>query len=87
MAAYNGRVLLTIIANQFTPNTVSGRQSIDEILDKTTLVEDQAGEYSGQRKEIRPITISTCQTMTYRTRGTKKHGGQATPAEFPHFIL
>ena len=42
-----------------TPNTVSVRQWIDELLDKTTLTEEQVGEYSGQRKEIRPITIST----------------------------
>ncbi|MCA9977374.1 MAG: helicase-associated domain-containing protein, partial [Anaerolineales bacterium] len=42
-----------------TPNTVSVRQWIDELLDKTTLTPEQVGEYSGQRKEIRPITIST----------------------------
>lgn len=71
-----------------TPNTVSVRQWIDEILDKTTLVEEQVGEYTGQRKEIRPVTISTYQTMTYRKRGAKANGdGPATLAEFPHFEL
>lgn len=55
-----------------TPNTVSVRQWIDELLDKTTLTPDMVGEYSGQRKEIRPITISTYQTMTYRKRGVAK---------------
>jgi DNA excision repair protein ERCC-3 len=70
-----------------TPNTVSVRQWIDELLDKTTLTEEQVGEYSGQRKEIKPVTISTYQTMTYRKRGSKTNGGPATRAEFPHFEL
>ncbi len=69
-----------------TPSTVAVRQWIDELLDKTTLTEDQIGEYSGHRKEIRPVTISTYQTMTYRKRGTK---GRGLPMieEFPHFQL
>jgi len=53
-------------------NTVAVRQWIDELLDKTTLTEDQVGEYTGLRKEIRPVTISTYQTMTYRKRGVKE---------------
>ncbi|NLS76216.1 MAG: DEAD/DEAH box helicase [Chloroflexi bacterium] len=69
-----------------TPNTVAVRQWIDELLDKTTLAEDQVGEYTGQRKEIRPVTISTYQTMTYRKRGTKGRG-YALADEFPHFEL
>jgi DNA excision repair protein ERCC-3 len=69
-----------------TPNTVAVRQWIDELLDKTTLTEDQIGEYSGHRKEVRPVTISTYQTMTYRKRGTKKHGLPMIE-EFPHFEL
>lgn len=67
-----------------TPNTVSVRQWIDEILDKTTLTGDLVGEYSGQRKEIRPITISTYQTMTYRKRGSKDLPERE---QFPHFGL
>ena len=69
-----------------TPNTVAVRQWIDELLDKTTLTEKQIGEYTGQRKQIRPVTISTYQTMTYRKRGTK---GRDLPIvqEFPHFEL
>jgi len=70
-----------------TPNTVSVRQWIDELLDKTTLTEEQVGEYSGQRKEIKPVTISTYQTMTYRKRGSKANGGPATRDQFPHFDL
>ncbi|MCL4301025.1 MAG: DEAD/DEAH box helicase [Anaerolineae bacterium] len=69
-----------------TPNTVAVQQWIEELLDKTTLTEDQIGEYTGQRKDIRPVTIATYQTMTYRKRGTK---GQDLPLveEFPHFEL
>ena len=69
-----------------TPNTVAVRQWIDELLDKTTLLEDQIGEYTGHRKEIRPVTISTYQTMTYRKRGTK-NSGLSMFEEFPHFDL
>ncbi len=69
-----------------TPSTVAVRQWIDELLDKTTLTPDQIGEYSGHKKEIRPVTISTYQTMTYRKRGTKRRGLPLLE-EFPHFKL
>ena len=69
-----------------TPSTVAAQQWIDELLDKTTLTADQIGEYTGQRKEIRPVTISTYQTMTYRKRGTKNRGLPMIE-EFPHFQL
>jgi len=69
-----------------SPNTVAVRQWIDELLDKTTLTAKEIGEYTGERKEIRPVTISTYQTMTYRKRGTK---GRDLPMvdQFPHFKL
>ena len=69
-----------------SPNTVSVRQWIDELLDKTTLTADEVGEYSGQKKEIKPVTISTYQTMTYRKRGSKKQG-VSQREQFPHFDL
>lgn len=68
-----------------TPNTVSVYQWINELLDKTSLTEDQIGEYTGQQKEIRPITVSTYQTMTYRKRGAKDT--QSLLARHPHFAL
>ncbi len=68
-----------------TPNTVSVRQWIDELLDKTTLTPEQVGEYSGQRKEIRPITISTYQTMTYRKRKVPRTA--PFNEQYPHFNL
>lgn len=46
----------------------------DEILDKTTLTEDMIGEYNGDRKEIRPVTIATYQVLTVRRDPAKKRG-------------
>jgi DNA excision repair protein ERCC-3 len=49
-----------------TANVSALRQWRDEILDKTDLTSDQVGEYSGHEKEIRPVTLSTYQLLTYR---------------------
>jgi DNA excision repair protein ERCC-3 len=49
-----------------TTNVTSVRQWRSELLDKTDLCEEQIGEYSGDRKEVRPITIATYQILTYR---------------------
>jgi len=49
-----------------TTNTVALRQWKNELLDKTSLTEDQIGEYSGDTKEIKPVTIATYQIITYR---------------------
>ncbi len=43
----------------------SARQWKAELLDKTSLTEGQIGEYSGKRKEIRPVTIATYQMLTW----------------------
>ena len=40
-------------------NTVAARQWRDELLRRTDLNEDDIGEYSGAKKEIRPVTIAT----------------------------
>ncbi|MCQ9343959.1 DNA repair helicase XPB [Corynebacterium kozikiae] len=50
-------------------NTVAGRQWRSELLRRTTLSEDEIGEYSGERKEIRPVTIATYQVVTRKTGG------------------
>ncbi len=47
-------------------NTVALRQWKKELLDKTTLREEDVGEYSGDEKTIRPVTIATYQVLTYR---------------------
>ncbi|SMO61817.1 DNA repair helicase XPB [Melghirimyces algeriensis] len=49
-----------------TPNTTSVRQWIQELLDKMDLTEDQVGQYTGARKEVRPITVATYQILTHR---------------------
>ncbi len=49
-------------------NITAVRQWRDELLDKTSLTADQIGEYSGEVKEIRPVTITTYQILTYRKR-------------------
>lgn len=49
-----------------TTNTVALRQWKSELLDRTTLSEEQIGEYSGDSKQIRPVTIATYQVLTYR---------------------
>ena len=54
-------------------NTVSGRQWKTELLKRTTLTEEEIGEYSGERKEIRPVTIATYQVMTTRRKGEYVH--------------
>ncbi len=54
-------------------NTVSARQWRAELLKRTTLTEEEIGEYSGAKKEIRPVTIATYQVMTTRRKGVYAH--------------
>lgn len=54
-------------------NTVAARQWRDELLRRTTLNEDEIGEYSGAKKEIRPVTIATYQVMTKKKNGVYAH--------------
>ncbi|HXR42953.1 MAG TPA: helicase-associated domain-containing protein, partial [Acidothermaceae bacterium] len=54
-------------------NTVAARQWRHELLKRTTLTESEIGEYSGSRKEIRPVTIATYQVMTTRRKGVYAH--------------
>lgn len=54
-------------------NTMSARQWKSELLKRTTLTEDEIGEYSGARKEIRPVTIATYQVMTTKRGGVYAH--------------
>jgi DNA excision repair protein ERCC-3 len=54
-------------------NTVAARQWRHELLRRTTLTDAEIGEYSGSRKEIRPVTIATYQVMTTRRKGVYAH--------------
>jgi DNA excision repair protein ERCC-3 len=51
-----------------TTSVTAVRQWIGELLDKTSLHEDQVGEYSGLAKDIRPVTVATYQVLTHRER-------------------
>ncbi len=54
-------------------NTVSARQWRDELIRRTSLTPDEIGEYSGSRKEIRPVTIATYQVLTVKRKGMYPH--------------
>ena len=54
-------------------NTVSARQWRSELLKRTTLTEDEIGEYSGSLKEIKPITIATYQILTTKRKNEYSH--------------
>lgn len=50
-----------------TTNATSVRQWIREILDKTDLPPEWVGEYTGDRKDVRPVTVATYQILTHRS--------------------
>ncbi|MGB8019824.1 MAG: DNA repair helicase XPB [Candidatus Nanopelagicales bacterium] len=54
-------------------STVSARQWRDELLRRTSLTDEEIGEYSGARKQVRPVTIATYQVMTTKRKGTYAH--------------
>ncbi len=66
--AHAGATTLILVTN-----TVAGRQWKRELVARTSLTEDEVGEYSGERKEIRPVTIATYQILTARRGGAYHH--------------
>ncbi|GAA0946409.1 DNA repair helicase XPB [Nonomuraea longicatena] len=54
-------------------NTVSAHQWKSELIRRTSLTEHEIGEYSGTKKEIRPVTIATYQVMTTKRKGSYAH--------------
>jgi DNA excision repair protein ERCC-3 len=54
-------------------STVAARQWREELLRRTSLTETEIGEYSGSRKEIRPVTVATYQVMATRRKGVYRH--------------
>ncbi len=61
-----------------TTNISAVHQWIDELLDKTNLTRDDISEYTGEAKEIKPVTVATYQVLTWRP---DREG------PFPHFSL
>ncbi|GAB3663216.1 DEAD/DEAH box helicase [Actinocorallia lasiicapitis] len=66
--AHAGATTLILVTN-----TVSVHQWKRELIKRTSLTEDEIGEYSGAKKEIRPVTIATYQIMTSRRKGVYGH--------------
>ena len=54
-------------------NTVAARQWRDELIRRTSLTAEEIGEYSGAKKEIRPVTIATYQVVTTKRGGIHPH--------------
>ena len=54
-------------------NTVAARQWKRELVARTSLTEEEIGEYSGEKKEIRPVTVATYQVITRKSRGQYQH--------------
>ncbi len=61
-----------------TTNVAATHQWIDELIDKTWLTTDEVGEYSGGRKDIKPVTVATYQILVWRPDRDQ---------DFPHFAL
>lgn len=70
--------LLQKSALVLTTSITAVKQWKREILDKTNLTEDEVKEYTGETKDIGPVTIATYQILTYRPDKTE---------DFPHFGL
>ncbi len=64
MALYKTETLILVT------NTVALRQWKEELLDKTNLTDHMIGEFSGEKKEIKPVTIATYNILTYRKKKT-----------------
>jgi DNA excision repair protein ERCC-3 len=67
MAGAGARTLILVTS------TVAARQWRAELLARTSLTEAEIGEYSGERKEVRPITLATYQIVTTRRGGLYPH--------------
>jgi len=59
-------------------NITAARQWIEELIDKTTVKPEDISEYSGEVKNIRPVTIATYQILTYR---------KSRESDFAHFNI
>jgi DNA excision repair protein ERCC-3 len=66
--AHTRRTTLILVTN-----TVSARQWRQELLRRTSLTEDEIGEYSGASKQVRPVTIATYQVLTMKRKGVHPH--------------
>lgn len=65
-----------------TTNISAVHQWIRELKDKTSLADEDIGEYTGECKEVKPVTVATYQILTWRNEKNK-----GTREEYPHFSL
>ena len=72
-AAAIGRKTLVV-----TTNVAAVHQWMDELFDKTDLAPEDVGEYTGARKNVRPVTIATYQVLVWRPD---------KDSDYPHFDL
>jgi DNA excision repair protein ERCC-3 len=54
-----------------TTSLTAVRQWKSELIDKTSLPQSMVGEYTGEVKDVRPVTITTYQILTYRRSKTE----------------
>ncbi|MFP4566353.1 MAG: DNA repair helicase XPB [Spirochaetaceae bacterium] len=76
-----GMKVMELAATQtliLTTNVAATHQWIDELIDKTELNRDLVGEYTGGKKEIKPVTVATYQIIVWRPDRNE---------DFPHFEL
>ena len=66
-----------------TTNVAAVHQWIDELIDKTSLTADDIGEYTGDKKLIRPVTVATYQVLVWR----ESRGDSGKEADYPHFKI
>ncbi len=75
-----GKTIVAIAAMQkvqqhtliLATNGAAVQQWVREILDKTTLTPNDVGAYTGDSKEIRPVTVATYQILTWRSSREKE---------------
>ncbi|MDR2094886.1 MAG: DEAD/DEAH box helicase [Treponema sp.] len=76
-----GMALMTMLKTNtliLTTNVAAVHQWIEELLDKTELKPEEIAEYSGDCKNVAPVTLATYQIITWRP---------IKDGEFPHFNL
>lgn len=72
MALYRTNTLI------LTTNVAAVHQWIEELFGKTDLGRGSIGEYTGDKKEIKPVTVATYQILTWR---------RSKDEPFPHFSI
>lgn len=76
-----GMVVMSMLKTStliLTTNVAAVHQWIHELRDKTNIDPELIGEYTGDTKQIRPVTVATYQILTWRAD---------KESDFPHFRI